>query len=405
MRAIGIDLGTTNSAAAIAADGDARILPTGSGEQLTPSVVSYVKRRKAETGQIVAGRQAANNAARAPEDTVHSIKRLMGAVYGDPKLDDLVKRGGFTLAEPPGEDATDHTVRVVIHGQALTPVEISAKILEKIKGDAEIALGERVTHAVITVPAYFEERQRNATAEAGKLAGLQVLKIIDEPTAAALAFGAGRESERNRVLVFDLGGGTFDISVIQMVSGNYAVMNIEGDNWLGGDDFDRVIVDRIIEWFKLEHDYDAAADSTLLAKARIEAEKAKKSLSVAETAEIFVPIFHRIADQMVDLDLEVTREEFEADIKPLVDRTVDLVHRAMDEQSLEPSDFTEVLLVGGSTAVPLVQRAVTEVFGPGKVKRTVNPMECVALGAAHLAAKYDLSEEEVGAEEAESIPA
>jgi len=393
MKAIGIDLGTTNSAAAIGQP-ELKVLPTRAGEPLTPSVVSFVKRRRSQDGEIVAGRQAMNNAVRDPANTIFSIKRLMGRVYGERQVEEVRRHATYAIGDPPPAEADDQGVRVLLNGQPYSPTEISALILRQVKADAELALGEPVTHAVITVPAYFEERQRKATAEAGERAGLKVINIIDEPTAAAIAFGVGKERERHRVLVFDLGGGTFDISIIQMTGGQFSIMEIRGDNWLGGDDFDQSLVARIAAKIREDYGYDPAGDPIFQIKAKVEAQKAKIALSTQQGVDIFAPLLLTLPDVgPVDVELEVSREEFEADIRPLVERTVALLLDALTGQSLTPDDITEVLMVGGSTAVPAVQAEVAKVFGPGKVKRHVNPMECVALGAGILAASARLEGE------------
>jgi molecular chaperone DnaK len=389
MRAIGIDLGTTNSVIAIVERGQPRALTNRENEVLTPSVVSYFKRRGSETGEFVVGRQAINNAARDPANTVFSIKRLMGRQYGERRVEEVQKRYGYQLAPAPSPDSEDQSVKVLLNGKPYTPVEISAMILKQIKADAERALGEQVTHAVITVPAYFEERQRYATAEAGKVAGLTVLEIIDEPTAAALAFGLGKEDERHRVLVYDLGGGTFDVSLIQMHNNNYNVLAMQGDNWLGGDDFDQMIVGHMLDWIKSEYNIESSKRAGLLMRAKPEAEKAKKALSVQQRTEILwsfnVPDFG-----MIDMQLELTREQFEKDIADKLRSTIDLINVAMRNQTVTPDDITAVLLVGGSTAIPLVRTLLTEVFGEHKIRADINPMECVALGAALRADAHDL---------------
>jgi molecular chaperone DnaK len=395
MRAIGIDLGTTNSLVAVADNREIKVLPTRAGEHLTPSVVSFVKKRKAEEGEIVVGRQAVANAVRAPEETVFSIKRLMGAVYGEPRVEEVRRHISYKLADPPPA-AEDQGVKVILGGQTYSPVDISAMILKQVRMDAEQALGDSVAHAVITVPAYFEERQRDATKQAAKQAGLNVLKIIDEPTAAALFFGVGKEGERHRILVYDFGGGTFDISIIQMTGGQYQVLEITGDSWLGGDDLDRTIIARMIEWVKVEYNFDPSQDKDFLGKAKVEAEKVKIALGSHESAEIFAPLSVKIPNQgPVDIEMTVTREEFESDIRPLVDRTIELVNIALRNQNFTPDDITEVLLVGGSTSIPLVREAVVNLFGAQKVKRHVNPMECVALGAAILAGSHEIKEDTV----------
>jgi len=389
MRAIGIDLGTTNSVAAIADRGRPRALTNRDNEVLTPSVVSYYKQRGKDSGEMVVGRQAINNAVRDPANTVFSIKRLMGRQYGDRRVDEVQKRYGFQLAQAPNPDAEDQGVKVQIGGKTHTPVEISAMVLKQIKADAERALGEEVTHAVITVPAYFEERQRHATAEAGKAAGLTVLEIIDEPTAAALAFGLGKEEQQHRVLVYDLGGGTFDISLIQMYNNNYAVLEIQGDNWLGGDDFDQKVVGHMTEWISDNYPADPSKRPGFLMRAKPEAEKAKKALSVQQRTEVLWA-FNEPDHGMIDMQMELTREQFEDDIRDMLESTIGLVQTALKNQTLGPDDITAVLLVGGSTAIPLVRSLLAEVFGENKIRVDVNPMECVALGAAVRADTYDL---------------
>jgi len=393
MRAIGIDLGTTNSVAAIGG-AETKVLPSRDNESLTPSVVGYVKRRKSAEGEILVGRQALNNAVRDPENTVFSIKRLMGRVYGEKRVDEVQERFKYRLAGAPAKKADEQGVRVLLNGRPYTPVEISSMILKSVRDGAQLALGEDVTHAVITVPAYFEERQRKATIDAGDAAGLKVLKIIDEPTAAAIAFGAGREHERHRVLVYDLGGGTFDISIVQMTAGNYSVLDASGNNWLGGDDFDQKIVARMIDWVKEEYNYDPSADLAFLTKAKIEAERAKIALSAQQHYTISAPLMVKLpgSGERIDLEMEITRQIFESDIRAMVDETIRLVTGVLERQHLSADDITEVLLVGGSTAVPLVQQEMHTLFGQSRVKRHVNPMDCVALGAAILAAGEPLED-------------
>jgi molecular chaperone DnaK len=402
MKAVGIDLGTTNSVAAINEGGRPRALTNRENEVLTPSVVSYNKRRGADVGEVIVGRPAAANASRDPANTIFSIKRLMGRQYGEPQVEEVQKRHGFQLAPAPKPDADDQRVKVLLNGKPHSPEEISATILKKIKADAELALGEPVTHAVITVPAYFEERQRHATAEAGKLAGLNVLTIIDEPTAAALAFGLGKEKEQHTVLVYDLGGGTFDISLIQMHNNSYNVLEMQGDNWLGGDDFDRMILTRIIEQIKSIHSVDPSSSPGFMMLMKDPAERAKKALSSQQEVEI-LESKNLPGVGMIDVDMQLTREEFERDIRAKLETTIDLVHKALDNQSLTPDDITSVLLVGGSTAIPLVHSLLTEVFGEGKVRRDINPMECVALGAAIYADRFDLQTDEVAANAAGNV--
>lgn len=386
-KSIGIDLGTTNSAAAIE-DGRVKVLPTRMNEPLTPSVVSYRQARRAgRQGIILVGRAAINNAVNDPEQTIFSIKRLMGRTIDDPNVNDVRDRFPYTVTQ--ADDPDDRGVRVVLNDVKYSPVDVSAMILRQIVEEAELALGADVTHAVITVPAYFSEAQRAATRAAGDQAGLIVKKMIDEPTAAAIAFGIDRAGERHRVLVFDLGGGTFDISIIQMVNEQYQVLAIEGDMWLGGDDFDREIAQEIGKWVQKEYDgLDPTSDRRFLMLAKQQAEKAKIALSGQPDVDISIPAATRTSGgDLVDVDMLLTRERFEEMIQPYVDRSITLVHRALNDQHLGPDDISAVLLVGGSTAIPLVYEAVAKVFGKEKVRRDVDPMQCVALGAGILAAR------------------
>ncbi len=400
MSAIGIDLGTTNSVAAIGGK-DPRILPEPGGEHLVPSVVSLKRSRAKPEGEIVVGRLAVNNARADPLNTIFSIKRLMGLVYGDELLgkgygshgvSDVAGRAILRVAPAPPPDLEDQGVRVQLGDKACTPVEISAMILKQIRANAETALGRPVTHAVITVPAYFEDRQRKATVLAGEMAGLTVLRIIDEPTAAAIAFGADEGNDRKCVLVYDLGGGTFDISIIVINRGKHEVLEIQGDNWLGGDDFDQTIVKRMIESVKDNYaGFDPTGDPVFDARARECARTAKIELSTLESTDIHGMLLTKTpSGTPVDVDLIITRSEFEADIDPLVSRTIGLVRDALTTQGMKPEDISDVLLVGGSTAVPLVQRRLSEVFGRDKLRRHLNPMECVALGAAIFAARCEI---------------
>jgi len=285
-------------------------------------------------------------------------------------------------------------VRVLLNGEPYTPVDISALILRQIKKDAETALGAEVTHAVITVPAYFEERQRAATRKAGQQAGLIVKKIIDEPTTAAVAFGVDRADERHRVLVYDMGGGTFDISLIQMVNKQFQTLAIEGDMWLGGDDFDHEIVQAIVEWIKDEYDgFDPSEDDRFRIIAKQEAEKAKIWLSGQEEVVLTVPGIASAPDVgLIDVDMVITRDEFNGMIQKYVDRSMELVRKALRDQDMDVDDITTVLMVGGATATPLVYQTIRDMFGADKVKRHIDPMQCVALGAGLLAARIRVIE-------------
>jgi molecular chaperone DnaK len=399
MNVVGIDLGTTNSVVAVVVGRDRRVIKTRSGSTLTPSAVTSVEKiRGSGHHEVKVGRDAVANAGRDPVNTIFSIKRLMGRIYHEPwtvyegqiTLDDVARHVSYTIAPPP-ESSDDHGVKVLLNGKPHSPVEISSLILQHIKAEAEHALGKPVTHAVITVPAYFTSRQRDATRDAGRLAGLEVLGILDEPSAAALAFGATREDSKHRVLVYDLGGGTFDISIIQMKDGKYAQVRTEGDNWLGGDDFDRTIIKRLARYVQEDAQVDLSRDKNFLARAKELAEQAKIELSTKDSVNIVKVGFMKLpAPQsgQIDIDMPLTRKDFEDDIRPLVARTIERVQAAMEKSSLTPKQITEVLLVGGSTRVPLVRQTVIDLFGADKVRDSVDPMECVALGAALHAATF-----------------
>lgn len=385
-KSIGIDLGTTNSAAAID-DGRVRVLLTRMNEALTPSVVSFRKPRAVgKTGEILVGRAALNNAQSAPEETVFSIKRLMGRTYDDPKIAQMRNRFPYKIEQ---EDGESQGICISLGGQKYTPVEISAMILRQVVEDAQRALGADVTHAVITVPAYFAESQRAATRQAGERSGLTVKKIIDEPTAAAVAFGVDRlGEERHRVLVYDYGGGTFDISIIQMVNQQFQVLAIGGDNWLGGDDLDREVASEITAWIKEQTGHDPSEDKRYMMVVKQAAEKAKIGLSGQDEVDIIIPAAARTSEgEIIDVDMSFSRERFEGLARRYVDHSIDLVRDLLASQHLTADDFTAVLMVGGSTAIPLVYHAVADIFGAEKVRRDLEPMACVALGAGILAAR------------------
>jgi molecular chaperone DnaK (HSP70) len=389
MKAIGIDLGTTNSAVAYYDPdrGSATVLTNTDGENLTPSVVGLRRRDGQES--VLVGRSAVNFATRQPADTIVSVKRLMGRDYSDPVVAGARDRLNYTVVPGPDDDPRAH---VLMGGQTYAPAQVSSLILEKLRRDASRSLGEEVTHAVITVPAYFDNAQRAATREAGEKANLIVKKIIDEPTAAAIAFGlqTGQEG-RHRVLVYDLGGGTFDISILHTARdkqgrGQFQVLSFLGDSWLGGDDFDRVIVDEIISWVTRRSGTDPSGDQRFLLEAKRYAEQAKRQLSQGMEADIIIPAaFRAEGGPLVDVEMTITREWFDEKIEPLVDRTMSLVRQALAKQDLTPEYISDVLLVGGATLTPKVYQTVEAFFGQGKVRRNINPMECVALGAGILA--------------------
>lgn len=387
MTAIGIDLGTTNSVVAKYDSGQARpSVVTVGGSRSTPSVVGMRQREGRE--ELLVGTPALNWAKRDPANIILSVKRLMGRDFADPVVAETKDRRSYQIVSGSDDDPRAH---VIVGGKTYTPAEISKLILQRLKQGAAEKLKEDITHAVITVPAYFKEAQRAATREAGEQAGLIVKRIIDEPTAAAIAFGLELgEGDRRRVLVYDLGGGTFDISILNTARddeghNHFQVLDFIGDNWLGGDDFDLLIVNRIIDWVRRNADVDPSDSAEFLFLAQKAAEEAKRELSEVDTADIIIPAAFRASGGPVDVEMTLTRDEFEADIAPLVNRTNKLVREALDRQNLAPDDISDVLLVGGSTLVPKVYEAVEGFFGKSRVRKSIDPMECVALGAGILA--------------------
>jgi len=386
-KAIGIDLGTTNSVMSMIKNDNMEVLPTSMGKDLTPSVVCYKKTKGQEKGEYIVGTAALNLANLYPENTVRSVKRMMGRLYGDDRVKQTQERMVYRIV--PALDADrDKGVYIDLGDGRLSPVDISAKILAKIKEDASKALGEDVTHAVITVPAHFEERQRVATREAGEKAGFIVQRIIDEPTAAAIAYGANTaKDDGKRILVYDFGGGTLDVSLIKVLADQYVVDIIEGDNWLGGDDFDYEIIKIILNRIKSEHDIEKLKkDPRFMADLKKNAEEAKIALSGSQSVDIITNCGTSSGGEAVNLDLSISREEFENAIRPYIDRSIAEVQKALSRSGTDPDTIDEVLLVGGSTSVPSVREAVVKIFGEKKVRRNLNPMHCVAQGAARLAA-------------------
>ncbi|OYT46255.1 molecular chaperone DnaK [Thermoplasmatales archaeon ex4484_6] len=343
---IGIDLGTTNSVVAVMEGGQPVVIPNREGARTTPSVVGITKKGERLVGEL-AKRQAVAN----PENTIASIKRKMG-----------------------------QKTKVKMGGKSYTPQEISAMILQKMKEDAEEYLGEKVTEAVITVPAYFEDAQRQATKDAGRIAGLEVKRIINEPTAAALAYGLDKEDDLT-ILVYDLGGGTFDVSILQIGGGVFQVKSTSGNNHLGGDDFDRRVMEWIASEFKKEHGIDLLKDRQAVQRLKDASEKAKIELSGTPTTQISLPFITQGDDGPLHVEMELTRSKFESLISDLVDKTIRPLKQALKDAKLEPSDIDKILLVGGSTRVPLVQKKIKEVLKKDPTKN-INPDECVAIGAA-----------------------
>ena len=343
---IGIDLGTTNSAVAVMEGGESTIIPNIEGNRTTPSIVAFTK-----DGERLVGETAKRQAITNPERTIQSIKREMG---------------------------TDYSIK--IDDKAYSPQEISAMILQKLKSDAESYLGEKITEAVITVPAYFTDAQRQATKDAGKIAGLEVKRIVNEPTAAALAYGEDKDQDQT-VMVYDLGGGTFDVSILELSDGVFEVHATRGNNKLGGDDFDNKLIDYIAEEFKKEHGVDLKADKMSLQRLKEAAEKAKKELSSTMSTNINLPFITATAAGPVHLNMDVTRAKFDELTSDLVKMTEQPVKDALKDAGMSASDIDKVLLVGGSTRIPSVQACIKNLIGK-EAQKDINPDECVALGAA-----------------------
>jgi molecular chaperone DnaK len=367
---IGIDLGTTNSVAAVMSGGEPVVIPTAEGERLLPSVVAVNKNH-----ERIVGRAARNQAIVNPENTIYSIKRFMGRKFDDPEVQRTISRVPYKVTKAPNGD-----VRVVLDGKEYSPPEVSAMILAKLKTDSEAYLGEPVTQAVITVPAYFNDAQRNATKDAGKIAGLDVQRIINEPTASSLAYGL--DKKKNEVIaVYDLGGGTFDISVLDVGEGVFQVRATSGDTFLGGDDFDVRIMDYLMDEFKKQSGIDLRNDLQAKQRVREAAEKAKIELSTVQQTEINLPYITADASGPKHLVLTLTRAKLEQLTGDLVQKTLDPVRRAISDAGLKPSDINEVVLVGGMIRMPSVQEAVKKEFGK-EPHKGVNPDEVVAVGAA-----------------------
>jgi molecular chaperone DnaK len=369
-RAVGIDLGTTFSLVATMQGGDPVIIPTSEGERLLPSVVAVSK-----TGERLVGWLAKRQGVTNPENTIYSIKRLMGRKFKDSSVQFDMKRLPYKITEAPNGDC-----RVVMGGKEYSPPEISAMILQKLKTDAEAYLGEKVTDAVITVPAYFNDSQRQATKDAGAIAGLNVIRIINEPTASSLAYGLDKKKEAI-VAVYDLGGGTFDISVLEMGEGTFQVKSTSGDTHLGGDDFDQRIMDWLCDEFKKQSGIDLRQDRMALQRVRDAAEKAKRELSTMQQTEISLPYITADASGPKHMNIVLSRSKLEQLVMDLVDKSIGPCRQALQDAALTPAQINEVLLVGGQTRTPLVQTKVAEFFAQ-EPKKTVNPDEAVALGAA-----------------------
>ncbi len=374
-KVIGIDLGTTYSEVAVIEGGEPKVIPSAEGGNLVPSVVAINKSGERLVGQI-AKRQAVVN----PENTIHSIKRFMGRKWGEPAgreltVEEDAKRKSYKVTKAPNND-----VRVKMGDKEYSPPEISAMILQKLKTDAESYLGEKITEAVITVPAYFNDSQRQATKDAGKIAGLDVLRIVNEPTAAALAYGLDKKADET-VAVYDLGGGTFDISILELGEGTFQVKSTNGDTHLGGDDFDQRVIDWLCDEFKREQGIDLRQDKMALQRLKEAAEKAKCELSTVQQTEISLPFITADSSGPKHLNINLNRSKLEQLVMDLVEKSLQPCRAALKDAGKTAAQIDEVILVGGQTRMPLVQQKVTELFGK-EPHKGVNPDEVVAIGAA-----------------------
>ena len=369
-KVIGIDLGTTNSCVAVYEGGEAKIIPNKEGKNTTPSVVAFT-----DKGEILVGDPAKRQAITNPDKTIYSVKRIMGLMMNEEKAKEAHDKVTYKIVDKNGMAAVD------VAGKIYTPQEISAKILSKLKADAESYLGQSVTDAVITVPAYFNDAQRKATKEAGTIAGLNVLRIINEPTASALAYGLDSKGDE-KVLVYDLGGGTFDVTVLEISEGTFEVLSTDGNAFLGGDDFDNKIVDFLANEFKSDHGIDLKADKMALQRLKDAAENAKKELSSAEETEINLPFITADATGPKHLVVKLTRAKFEGMIDTLVKETISHIKTAMKDAGMSNNEINEVIMVGGSTRLPIAQKMVSDEFGGKTLNKGVNPDEVVAAGAA-----------------------
>ena len=369
-KAIGIDLGTTNCCVAVLEGGTVQIVPNKEGGRTTPSVVGFTEKGERLVGQI-AKRQAVTNAA----NTVHAVKRLIGRKFSAPEVAKMRQSAPFEIVDSPNGDA-----RVRVQGRNYSPPELSGIVLQRLKAAAEDFLGEAVTDAIITIPAYFDDTQRQATKDAGKIAGLKVERIINEPTAAALAYGLGK-SGVERIAVYDLGGGTFDISILEMNDGVFEVLSTSGNTFLGGEDFDERIMSWMAEQFLADTGIDLRQDRLALQRLKEVAERAKCDLSTATETTINLPFIAADASGPKHFNKTITRSEFEELVSELVDQTIEPCQTALKDAKLQPSDIHKVILVGGQTRSPIVERTVEKIFGR-KPSSEINPDEVVAMGAA-----------------------
>ena len=372
-RTIGIDLGTTNSCVCVVVDNENIVIPNAEGSRTTPSVVAFTEDGQRLVGQV-AKRQAQTNS----ENTIYAVKRLIGRRFDSPDVEQAKRTSPFQIVEGLNGDAW-----VQVRDKEFSPAEISALILREMKDIAEDYLGEEVTDAIITVPAYFNDSQRQATKDAGRIAGLNVKRIVNEPTAAALAYGLAthKEGMSKKVAVYDLGGGTFDISILELSDGIFSVLSTSGDTYLGGEDFDNAIIEWLADEFEDQHDVDLRENHMALQRLKEEAETAKCELSSSDSVEISLPFIHTTDEGPLHLDVTITREILEGLVEHLVDRSLDPCRTALQDAQLRRSEIDVVLLVGGMTRMPMVREKVGEFFGKA-VDTSVNPDEVVAAGAA-----------------------
>jgi len=368
-RIIGIDLGTTNSCVAVMEGGEPVVIQNAEGQRTTPSIVGFTAKEERLVGQPAKNQNVTN-----PENTIFSIKRFMGRRFAE--VPDEIKMVPYNI-----KDSGSGEVRVSIHGKDFSPQEISATVLQKMKKTAEDYLGETVSEAVITVPAYFNDAQRQATKDAGKIAGLDVKRIVNEPTAASLAYGFNKENKEEKIAVYDLGGGTFDISILELGDGVFEVKSTNGDTHLGGDNFDQKVIDWLVDNFKKDYGIDLTQDRMALQRLKEAAEKAKIELSSTQTTEINLPFITADASGPKHLQYSLSRAKFEQMVSDLIAATKEPCRKALKDAGLAASDIDEVVLVGGSTRIPAVQEVVKEIFGK-EPHKGVNPDEVVAMGAA-----------------------
>ncbi|EQD52716.1 molecular chaperone DnaK [mine drainage metagenome] len=372
---IGIDLGTTNSCVAVMEGGQPKVIPNSEGDRTTPSVVAMTK-----DGDVLVGQTARRQSVTNPTNTLHAVKRLIGRRFDDPMVQDSLKRAPYRIVRSENGDAW-----IDVNGKQMSPPEISARVLMKMKKTAEDYLGSPVTEAVITVPAYFNDSQRQATKDAGRIAGLEVKRIINEPTAAALAFGLDKKPKDTKIAVYDLGGGTFDISIIEIaeVDGErqFEVLSTNGDTFLGGEDFDKRLIDYLADEFRKEQGIDVRNDPLAMQRLREAAEKAKIELSSTQQTEVNLPYITADAGGPKHLSIRVTRAKLEALVEDLIQKTIGPCKTALQDAHLTVGDIDDVLLVGGQTRMPMVQSVVREFFGR-EPRKDINPDEAVAIGAA-----------------------